>query len=496
MLPNLTVLTALLAALPAASVLGRSRQFAIDAKGTIGGTTRPTTPKINVVDAQPKNDVKTTPGKLRFVENSGECEAPGVYQASGYGDLAANESIWFWFFEARNNADTAPLTVWLNGGPGSSSMIGLFQEHGPCRITNDSKSVTLNPNSWNEVSNMLYIDQPVGVGYSHGTTKVGTSRDAAKDLWNFLQIFFNDPQFSKYQQRQFSLWTESYGGHYGPALSTYILDQNAAIANGSLSDLPINLKVLAIGDGLTDAYSQFPGYVTYAKSNPYHYPYVAQEIIDAVQNNLTKAGGCLEQISGCYDTGVTATCADAQEFCNDYVLDPILGDEWDPYFILAKYPDPYPPALDEYLNNKTFLQAIGAESGWEMTSDDVYFNFAKTGDWMLNFRPDLERVVDAGVRTLIYVADADFLVNPAGIEYMIDAMHTKYSEEYAAQAFGNYTVNGVAAGVYKNAGTFSYLRAFGAGHEIPAYSYGPLGVGEVALQFFSQINSDQSLKST
>ena len=81
--------------------------------------------------------------------------------------------IRFWFFAARKNPDTAPLAIWLNGGvrrpniydhanwianyhrqPGSSSMIGLFQENGPCRISNDSKTVNLNPNSWNTVANV------------------------------------------------------------------------------------------------------------------------------------------------------------------------------------------------------------------------------------------------------------------------------------------------------------------------------------------------------
>jgi carboxypeptidase C (cathepsin A) len=84
--------------------------------------------------------------------------------------------------------------------PGASSMVGLFQEHGPCRIKNDSSGVDLNPTSWNEVANMcalyfcrlfnsidklrrLYIDQPVGVGFSYGDAVVGTSEDAAKDVW-------------------------------------------------------------------------------------------------------------------------------------------------------------------------------------------------------------------------------------------------------------------------------------------------------------------------
>ena len=98
----------------------------------------------------------------------------------------------FWFFAAWKNLDTTPLALQFNGGvcsfhnkiflnhvwylsqPGSSSMIGLFQEHGPCQITNDSSSITPNLYSWNNEANVLYIDQPVGVGFSQGDLKVGT----------------------------------------------------------------------------------------------------------------------------------------------------------------------------------------------------------------------------------------------------------------------------------------------------------------------------------
>lgn len=89
-------------------------------------------------------------------------------------------------------------------------MIGLLQEHGPCRITNDSSSVTINPFSWNNEANVLYIDQPVGVGFSHGDLKVGTSQLAAADIWTFMQIFLKDSRFSKYQKNDLALWTESY----------------------------------------------------------------------------------------------------------------------------------------------------------------------------------------------------------------------------------------------------------------------------------------------
>lgn len=88
-------------------------------------------------------------------------------------------------------------------------MLGLFQELGPCRITNDSSSVTLNPFSWNTNANILFIDQPVGVGFSHGTLNVGTSSEAAADVWSFLQIFLADSRFTQFQTRDLAIWTES-----------------------------------------------------------------------------------------------------------------------------------------------------------------------------------------------------------------------------------------------------------------------------------------------
>lgn len=94
-------------------------------------------------------------------------------------------------------------------------MIGLLQELGPCRITNDSSHVTLNNFSWNNEANLLFIDQPVGVGFSHGdTTSVGTSQEAAADVWTFMQILFADPRFSKYQQNNLAIWTESWVWKY------------------------------------------------------------------------------------------------------------------------------------------------------------------------------------------------------------------------------------------------------------------------------------------
>ena len=78
---------------------------------------------------------------------------------------------------------------------------------------------------------------------------------------------------------------------------------------------------------------------------------------------------------------------------------------YDPYYVLSTYPDAYPPDLTRYLSDSALMQKIGAESTWVMSNDDIYFNFADTGDWMRSSRPLLEAVINAGVRTIIYDGD-------------------------------------------------------------------------------------------
>jgi hypothetical protein len=104
------------------------------------------------------------------------CETTdGVRSFSGYVSLPAKIlgkdaetqnytlNTFFWFFESRKDPKNAPLSIWMNGGPGSSSMIGLFQENGPCSVNPDSNSTTLNPWSWNREVNMLYGPQPLDI---------------------------------------------------------------------------------------------------------------------------------------------------------------------------------------------------------------------------------------------------------------------------------------------------------------------------------------------
>ena len=86
------------------------------------------------------------------------------------GHLTVNEkcgdNLFFWFFESRSDPLKNPIVIWLNGGPGSSSMMGLFAENGPYQIQDDL-SLIENPYSWNTAANYLVIDQPAGTGLSY-----------------------------------------------------------------------------------------------------------------------------------------------------------------------------------------------------------------------------------------------------------------------------------------------------------------------------------------
>ncbi|TRM69438.1 Alpha/Beta hydrolase protein [Schizophyllum amplum] len=374
-------------------------------------------------------------------------------------------------------------------------MLTLFQEMGPCRIKNDSSDVTLNPYSWNNNANVMFIDQPIGTGFSHGPLKVHTSKEAASDVWDFMQIWMKDERFAHLQANDLAIWTSSYGGHYGPAFAAFFLAQNDAIAAGSVDGLPLNLKVLGIGDGMTDPLRQYGSYARYATENPY-YRLVNDSVIETANETWTRKGGCQEMINTCYANGTDAECIDAQLFCNENILRPLFG-PYDVYYVLTVAPDPYPPNITDYIYS--IADTIGAEHDWQITNDDVGTNFQ--ADWMRNSGLDLQTVIEAGVRTLIYVGDVDYILNYIGVEAQVDALNTTLSAAYHADDLAPYTVNGIETGLYKQVGdtegiSLAFLRMYGAGHQVPAYGWNGLDIGQAALQMFSQVMGGEGLKST
>ncbi|KAF7910027.1 uncharacterized protein EAF01_003745 [Botrytis porri] len=429
-----------------------------------------------------------TDSTLAFVTNSGICETtPGVNQYSGYLTVGTGMNMWFWFFESRNSPTTAPLATWFNGGPGCSSMIGLFQENGPCQFYNGASTPSLNPYSFNEFANMIYIDQPIGVGFSYGTDSVTSTVTAAPYIWTLLQAFY--ASFPAYENRDFGIFTESYGGHYGPEFAYYLEQQNAKIAAGTIAGEKIDLVALGINNGWYDPIISYKAYVDYSYNNTY------KSLISAAQhtsylNTYTKS--CLPLLKECTSTtGTNSACVNADNVCYNDIEGPLSSGNFDVYDIREPSNDPYPPEnYATYLQSAAVVKAIGAKSTYTECPDAPYEKFAATGDDSRSFLPTLSTVVQSGIQVLIWAGDADWICNWFGGLATANAITYASSAAFNAAAVANYNVNGVAGGTFKTVGNLSWLRVFGAGHEVPYYT------PALALQAFKQTMSKKPLSST
>lgn len=163
---------------------------------------------------------------------------------------AYNSNMFFWFFPAMHNPKTDPVLLWLQGGPGASSMYGLFMENGPFFVT-ANKTLAMRTYSWTKSHNVLYIDNPVGTGFSFTEDERGYARnetDVGRDVHTALVQFFQ--LFPELQSNDFYVTGESYAGKYVPAVSHAIKDYNIK------AKTKINLRGLSIGNGLTDPENQ------------------------------------------------------------------------------------------------------------------------------------------------------------------------------------------------------------------------------------------------
>jgi carboxypeptidase C (cathepsin A) len=152
---------------------------------------------------------------------------------------------------------TVPIFLWLQGGPGSSSMFGAFTEIGPISIKNGKP--TLNDWSWNLLGHLLFLDSPLNVGFSYsdtdrrGAKQVSSTDEATNHIINFLYNFYR--KWPQLKANPLYLTGESFAGHYLPNLAKKIAYNNTALG--------FNLQGVAIGDGWTDPLNQVNYYDSY-----------------------------------------------------------------------------------------------------------------------------------------------------------------------------------------------------------------------------------------
>lgn len=428
---------------------------------------------------------------ISYVTDSGICETTeGVTQYSGYLDVGTDMHMWFWFFAARNSPTDAPLVLWLNGGPACSSMIGLFQEHGPCHFVDDATEPSLNEYSWNTYANMLYVDQPIGTGFSYGTDPVTSTVSAAEYVWKFLQNFYE--AFPDYESRDFGLWTESYGGHYGPEFAAYFESQNSAIDAGTIDGEKINLVAVGINNGWIDPALQYQAYPIFAYNNTYK-QLINERQYEKYMTAYTEE--CVPAMEDCTGlTGNNAACLSGDSTCASAVESPIEeANNFNVYDVLeprsAESTDP-PETYVDYLQSSSVMTAIGAQTTYGECPDGPYTKMVSSGDEARSFLEPLSEVVQSGVNVLIWAGDLDWICNWYGSQLVVNSINYTDSAKFQSTELSEYTVDGESHGQFKSVGNLNFLRVYEAGHEVPYYQ------PAAALQAFTQIMKGEALTST
>lgn len=417
------------------------------------------------------------------------------------------EHFYFWAFESRHNQFADPVTLWLNGGPGCSSMTGLLMELGPCKAVqpeNGHPRTAWNPYSWNANASVIFLDQPTGTGFSYTSWK-NTSREdappsrifnaehAARDVSAFLHLLGTDsanrliqtntmrgspvPQFT-----DFHLAGESYGGRYLPLLARQLLlDNERIVANPQSGLLPIPLASVLIGNGITSPLHQTKAYAEFACTNATgHGPFLPRHTCDKMWDRWPKCATMLQQcMSKQLDAHASReACVNANSFCSGALEEP--WEKTNTSFYDYQHAPTYAEDqwVADFLNDPQTRNAIGIDphgagdshnGTFAGCSDRVFGDFESTGDGARDTTWAVREVLSQGVRVLSYSGTRDFICN-----YLGNA-HWTYDLPWAGgDAFRQapllpwYVEDAVQpAGHFRHYANLTYATLEGAGHFAP-----------------------------
>lgn len=387
-------------------------------------------------------------------------------------DDATDSHLFYWYVQGDYYEEERFSTVlWLNGGPGCSSLTGLLQELGPYRLTYDGHAsypyvLEDNPYSWSTAANLLFIDQPVGTGYSALGDPEGLAQDedqVAEQLYTAVCKFFGSlhREFQPMSTAPFFVAGESYAGKYLTKFATRILQGGQyRTSSGAMADcVNLHLSGVMLGDALVDPYWQRTAYPAQAHAN---------SLIDATQRAQADsiALHCQSQLLQGYSSYV-----DDHHPCDDiraFILE--ASGPISPYD-LRSWEDPYNRTLaHDYLNTAEVRAALHANVAGlkhEYTPCNATVHDALRDDIYISQKHLVPNLLSEGIKMLFYNGQFDLQDGPLGTERWLASMEWAGRDAFAAASRLQWTVEGQVAGYVRKSLGLSFVVVNGAGHFLP-----------------------------
>ncbi|XP_077433723.1 lysosomal protective protein [Vanacampus margaritifer] len=434
------------------------------------------------------------PAGDQVVHLPGLPKQPAFRHFSGYLSVAGGKHLHYWLVESQNRPAADPVVLWLNGGPGCSSLDGLLTEHGPFLVEDDGVTLRENPNSWNKIANMLYLESPAGVGFSYSDDGAYATNDTEVSTLNYLALkeFFR--LFPELSANPLFLTGESYGGIYVPTLAERVMEDDA-----------LNLQGVAVGNGMSSYELNDNSLVYFA----YYHGLLGSGLWSRLRTWCCRQGKC--DFHRNTDVNCSAALAEVQDIVygsglNMYNLyapcpggaprrfsverDQLVVRDLGNVFIHHEWTQMWnkklrgllasgetrvrlePPCTNStpatrFLNDPHIRRAlhISAEAlDWTICSSSVYLNYGR-------LYPDVSKqylklLAALKYRVLVYNGDVDMACNFMGDEWFVESLNQEVQvsrRPWLYEDAGGRQVGGFV----KEFNNLAFLTVKGSGHMVP-----------------------------
>ncbi|KAI2624870.1 alpha/beta-hydrolase [Hypoxylon sp. NC1633] len=386
-----------------------------------------------------------------------------------------NGNLFFWHFQNQHIANRQRTVIWLNGGPGCSSEDGALMEIGPYRLK-DENTLEYNNGSWSEFANLLFVDNPVGTGFSYVDTNsyVHELDEMAKQFVTFLEKWYK--LFPDYEHDDIYLAGESYAGQHIPYIAKAILERNKL----PQTQVAWNLKGLLIGNGWISPPEQYEAYLSFAYDK------------GIVEKGSDISGKLESQHRECRENLASSGSTHVDNSACEYVLSEMLrltqsknpqGESECVNMYDVRLKDVYPScgmnwppdltSVNPYLRKKEVVDALhinpGKNTGWTECNGAVGNAFsAQNSKPSVEFLPDLLKEVNI----LLFSGAEDLICNHLGTEAFISNMQWNGGKGFELSP-GNWaprrdwTFEGEAAGFWQEARNLTYVLFYNSSHMVP-----------------------------